>query len=101
LATSNAFSQQYFVKTANGKFTLNNKPLYYMGTNYWYGGLLGNTEKGKLRLPKELNFLGKNGIRNIRVIVGAEGVGQINGIERIQPPLQTRKGKFNPEVLKG
>jgi mannan endo-1,4-beta-mannosidase len=101
LATSNAFCQQYFVKSVNGKFRLNNKPLYYIGTNYWYGGLLGISDKGKLRLQKELNFLDKNGVNNVRIIVGAEGVGQINGIERIQPPLQPTKGKFNPEILKG
>jgi mannan endo-1,4-beta-mannosidase len=94
-------AQPHFIKTNNGKFTLNNKPHYFIGTNYWYGGLLGNTEKGKLRLQKELNFLSKNNVTNVRVIVGAEGSGQINGIERIQPALQPTKGKFNATMLNG
>jgi mannan endo-1,4-beta-mannosidase len=101
LSISNAFAQQHFVKTAGGKFSLHNKPLYYIGTNYWYGGLLGNTVNGKLRLQKELNFLNKNNVPNIRVIVGIEGSGQINGIERIQPSLQPTQGKFSTDMLNG
>jgi mannan endo-1,4-beta-mannosidase len=101
LSLNNIFAQPNFIKTANGQFTLNDNPLYFIGTNYWYGGLLGNTAKGKLRLQKELNFLHKNDIINIRVIVGAEGNGLVNGIERIQPSLQPTKGKFNIEILNG
>jgi mannan endo-1,4-beta-mannosidase len=101
LLISNAFSQQHFVKTATGKFSLNDKPLYYIGTNYWYGGLLGNTANGKLRLQKELNFLIKNGVSNVRVMIGAEGSGQINGVQRVQPALQPAQGKFNTDILNG
>jgi mannan endo-1,4-beta-mannosidase len=101
LSLNNIFAQPNFIKTANGQFTLNDNPLYFIGTNYWYGGLLSNTAKGKLRLQKELNFLHKNAVINVRVIVGAEGVGLVNGIERIQPALQTTKGKFNTETLDG
>jgi hypothetical protein len=62
LFLNNLFAQPNFVKTINGQFTLNNKPHYFIGANYWYGGLLGNTPKGKLRLQKELNFLSKNNL---------------------------------------
>lgn len=101
LSSSSTFAQQHFVKIANGKFNLNKKPLYYIGTNYWYGGLLGNTANGKLRLQKELNFLNKNGVSNVRVMIGAEGSGQINGVQRVQPALQPIQGKFNAEMLNG
>jgi mannan endo-1,4-beta-mannosidase len=101
LLISSALAQRQFVKSSNGTFSLFNKPLYYIGTNYWYGGLLGITANGKLRLQKELNFLKKNNVTNVRVIVGAEGSGQINGIERIQPSLQPMQRKFNTDMLKG
>jgi mannan endo-1,4-beta-mannosidase len=96
-----AFSQDNYVKTAHGKFTLNNKPLYYIGTNYWYGGLLGNTAKGKIRLQNELNFLNKHGITNVRVMVGTEGTGLINGVQRVEPALQPKQGAFDKSMLNG
>jgi mannan endo-1,4-beta-mannosidase len=101
LTIGNSFAQQHFVKATNGKFRLNDKPLYYIGTNYWYGGLLGNTANGKLRLQKELNFLNRNGVSNVRVMIGTEGSGQINGVQRVQPALQPTQGKFNTEMLNG
>lgn len=85
-------------------FYKNGKVLYFAGTNYWYGGLLAqgpDSAKGKIRLRKELDFLKKQGITNIRVLVGAEGFGMINGVERVKPALEPQKGQIDPEVLKG
>jgi mannan endo-1,4-beta-mannosidase len=90
-----------FVKVNSHQFVLNNKPLYYFGTNYWYGGTLGNTASGKIRLKKELDFLQKKGVTNLRVMVGAEGSGQINGVQRVKPPLQTKQGEFDLSLLNG
>jgi mannan endo-1,4-beta-mannosidase len=93
-----------FVKVRGHRFFLNNKPAYYIGTNYWYGSLLGlqkDKQKGIERLRKELDFLKSNGITNVRVLAGAEGKGQVNGVERVGPPLQPEKGVFDPEFLKG
>jgi mannan endo-1,4-beta-mannosidase len=93
-----------FVTVRGHQFFLNGKPYYYIGTNYWYGGLLGTEsekKKGKERLQKELDFLHRNGVDNLRVMVGAEGSGMINGIQRVQPPLQPEKGQFNEQVLEG
>ncbi len=97
-------AQANFVKVKGHQFILNGKPWYYIGTNYWYGGLLSlidNNSKGKKRLKKELDFLAANGVNNLRVLVGAEGSGQINGVQRVQPALQTKQGIFNAAVLTG
>lgn len=83
---------------------LDGKPYYYVGANYWYGGLLGlekDPQRGKLRLRKELDFLKSKGVQNLRVVAGAEGNGMINGVVRIGPPLQPERGKFDEAVLKG
>lgn len=95
---------QSFVQRKQQQFFLDGKPFYYIGTNYWYGGLLGlekDAKRGKLRLQKELDFLHAKGVENLRVVVGGEGSGLINGVERIGPPLQPKQGKFNEAVLKG
>jgi mannan endo-1,4-beta-mannosidase len=98
------YSQSPFVKVKDHQFILNNKPWYYIGTNYWYGGLLAIVKdpvKGKERLKKELDFLHANGVNNLRVLAGVEGTGNINGVKRVAPSLQTEQGKFNTDLLKG
>ena len=97
-------AQNGFVRVKNHQFFLDGKPYYFIGTNYWYGGLLGlekNPKRGKERLQKELDFLKANNVTNLRVVVGAEGSGLINGIQRIGPPLQQEKGKFDERILEG
>ena len=93
-----------FVTVKNHQFFIGNKPYYFIGTNYWYGSLLG-LEKGKKkgieRLRRELDFLKANGVTNLRIMAGAEGSGLISGIVRVGPPLQPEQGKFNTEILDG
>src|SRR6187549_3464732 len=99
-----ALAQAQFVKVKNGQFFVGDKPYYFIGTNYWYGTLLGlekDKKRGIERLRKELDFLKKNGVTNLRIMAGAEGVGLINGITRVGPPLQTAQGKFDESVLDG
>ncbi|HVG41026.1 MAG TPA: cellulase family glycosylhydrolase, partial [Chitinophagaceae bacterium] len=101
---SNVSSAQSFVQRKGHQFMLNNKPYYYIGANYWYSSYLGlekNKERGAERLRKELDFLKEKGVTNLRVLAGAEGNGQINGVPRVEPPLQPTAGKFNEEVLDG
>ncbi|MEP6924068.1 MAG: cellulase family glycosylhydrolase [Pyrinomonadaceae bacterium] len=93
-----------FVTVKGHQFYLNNQPYYYIGTNYWYGTLLGlekDPKKGAERLRHELDFLKSNGVTNLRVMAGAEGSGLINGVTRVGPPLQPEQGKFNEQVLDG
>ena len=93
-----------FVSVKNHRFYSGGNPYYFIGTNYWYGGLLGlekDKRKGIERLKKELDFLKSNGVTNLRVMAGAEGTGMINGVMRVSPPLQTEQGKFDESVLDG
>ncbi|MDQ2747538.1 MAG: cellulase family glycosylhydrolase [Acidobacteriota bacterium] len=93
-----------FVTVENHQFYLDGKPYYYIGTNYWYGTVLGlekDRRKGIDRLRKELDFLKANGVTNLRLMAGAEGAGLINGITRVAPALQPEQGKFDETVLDG
>lgn len=104
LSISLSYAQKDFVKVTNQQFVINEKPYYYIGTNYWYGGLLAlqkDPVRGKQRLIKELDFLEAQGINNLRVLVGSEGKGKINGVDRVDPALQSGHGIFNEEILKG
>lgn len=94
--------KQLFVKRNKQQFTIGDKPYYYIGANYWYGGLLAlqkDANRGKERLQQELDFLHSNGVNNLRVLVGAEGYDTINGVKRVSPPFQIEQGKFNDQVL--
>lgn len=53
-----------FVKVQNGHFIRDGKPYYYVGTNFWYGAILGSTGQGgnRKRLVKELDNMKKLGI---------------------------------------
>jgi mannan endo-1,4-beta-mannosidase len=102
--TVSIFAESQFVRVKEHQFFIGEKPYYFIGTNYWYGGLLGlekDKKRGAERLRRELDFLKKNGVTNLRVMAGVEGTGLINGVERIAPPLQPVQGKFNTEVLDG
>ncbi|MGZ5192263.1 MAG: hypothetical protein ACXWCZ_14735, partial [Flavisolibacter sp.] len=102
-----AVCAQTFVQRRQQQFFLEGKPYYYIGANYWYGGTLGIDSRKQGggssvdRLRKELDFLKSKGINNLRVMAGAEGAGLVHGVERVGPPLQTDKGKFDPDILKG
>ncbi|HEY5407184.1 MAG TPA: cellulase family glycosylhydrolase [Ginsengibacter sp.] len=99
-----ANAQSSFIKAKGSHFYLNSQPIYYVGTNYWYGGLLAlkeNKKEGIDRLREELDFLQKNGVTNVRVLGGSEGSGLINGVNRVGPPLQPEEGIFDPHFLKG
>src|SRR6187402_1851964 len=93
-----------FVTVKGHQFVADGKPYYFVGTNYWYGSLLGlekNKKRGVERLRKELDFLKQQGVTNIRLMAGAEGSGILNRVHRVGPPLQTEQGKFDERVLDG
>ena len=97
-------SAQTFVQRKGAQLVWDGKPYYYIGANYWYGSVLGlekDPQKGRERLRNELDFLCSKGITNLRVLAATEGEGQVNGVMRVGPPLQTAKGKFNTAVLAG
>lgn len=93
-----------FVTVKGHQFSVNGKPYYFVGANYWYGSLLGlekDEKRGVDRLRKELDFLKANGVTNLRLMAGAEGSGLLNGVMRVGPPLQPEQGKFDETVLDG
>lgn len=96
-----SFQASAFVQVTNGQFTINGKPYYYMGTNFWYGAILGSKGKdgNRQRLLRELDLMKKSGITNVRVMIGAEG--PEDEVHRVQPSLQVEPGKYNEELLDG
>jgi len=93
-----------FVTADGGKLYREAKPYYFVGANYWYGPLLGlekDKRRGVDRLRRELDFLKSHGVTNLRLMAGAEGIGFLNAVQRVGPPLQPAKGKFDQKVLNG
>ena len=90
-----------FVTQQNNLFFLNNKPYAFIGTNYWYGGFLLSDIKnnGKQRLVHELDFLKKNGINNLRVLLSAEGDSSYR--YRVYPSLQIHPLEYNEDGMEG
>nr|WP_320051900.1 cellulase family glycosylhydrolase [uncultured Acetobacteroides sp.] len=90
-----------FIKVSSTHFERNGKPYYFIGTNFWYGAILGSKGEGgdRKRLKKELDFLSKKGISNLRILVGADGP---NGVPtKVEPTLQTAPGVYNDTILDG
>jgi mannan endo-1,4-beta-mannosidase len=90
-----------FVQQNNGHFEIDGKPYYFIGTNFWYGAILGSTGQGgnRERLLQELDFFQKAGINNLRILVGADGLaGQA---VKVMPTLQTEAGVYNDTIFDG
>lgn len=101
LACSSPEKEPAFVKVENGHFAIDGQPYYYIGTNYWYGAILGSTGRGgnRQRLTSELDFMKANGIDNLRILVGADGE---EGIPfRVMPTLQKEPGVYNDTIFDG
>lgn len=88
-----------FVTVKDGKFYIGNQPYSYVGTNFWYGAILGSQGEGgdRARLLRELDFMKKNGINNLRILVGGDGADGITS--RIQPTLQKKPGVYNDDKI--
>jgi len=90
-----------FARVRNNQFVVNDQPYYFVGTNFWYGGILGSKGAGgnRERLIKELDFLKANGITNLRVLIGADGE---NGVaSKVEPTLQIKAGVYNDSIFDG
>lgn len=93
------YTYAQYVRTEHHQFTLNGKPYQYVGANYWYGGFLAydTANNGKLRLAKELDFLAKNGVTQLRIIAAVEGDSSYPF--RIYPSLQPQPKQYNETLL--
>lgn len=87
-----------FIQVKDNQFYKNGKPYHFIGTNYWYGAILGAKSGNRERLVKELDELKSLGITNLRVLVGAEGGDQDY---TVSPALQPKQGEYSQELLDG
>jgi mannan endo-1,4-beta-mannosidase len=93
--------EQAFVTQNGGHFEISGKPYYFVGTNFWYGAILGSVGQGgnRDRLLRELDFMHDAGINNLRVLVGADGpAGQA---VKVMPTLQQEPGVYNDTIFDG
>ncbi len=90
-----------FVTVENGQFIRDGKPFTYIGTNFWYGPILASEGRGGDidRLTRELDYLQAAGLRNLRVLVGADGADGV--FSRVEPTLQKAPGVYNDTLLVG
>lgn len=88
-----------FVYSEDGRLMLDGKPYTFIGTNFWYGPLLGAEGGNRERLSAELDLLQSLGIDNLRVLAGADGSRSIPS--HIEPALQTAPGVYNDSVMAG
>ena len=63
-----------FVAVRNGRFELQSRPYFYIGTNLWYGCYLSDPALpgGRQRMVRELDRLQSLGVTNIRLLAGSE-----------------------------
>jgi mannan endo-1,4-beta-mannosidase len=88
-----------FVRVKDGKLIRNGKPYRFIGMNYWYGSLLGMKNGDRARLARELDFLQKQGITNLRAMVGVEGISRNDS--HLKFPLQPKQSEYDDAVLDG
>lgn len=77
------------------------EPYYFVGTNLWYGPILGSAGRGgnRQRLLAELDSLQALGVTNLRILAGADA-GSKN-VTSVTPCLQEAPGVYNDTLLVG
>ncbi|QBN20352.1 glycoside hydrolase 5 family protein [Flavobacterium nackdongense] len=94
-----AQKQQPRITVKGTQFFKGDQPYSYIGTNYWYGSLLASKKVGdRKRLLRELDLMQKNGIDNLRILVGGDG-GKYD--YTVRPALQYEQGKYDQDLLDG
>ena len=101
LTAFNLSAKSDFVQVKDGHFVRDGKPYYYVGTNFWYGAILGSEGQGgnRERLCKELDHMKAMGIDNLRILVGSDGRDDISC--KVRPILQKAPGVYNDTILAG
>ena len=96
-----AQQQSPFVTVKDGHFERDGKPYYYVGTNFWYGAILGSEGQGgnRQRLCRELDEMKRMGIDNLRILVGSDGERGV--ATKVEPTLQVAPGVYNDTILAG
>ena len=93
-------TKQGFVKVDGTKFTVNEKPYYFIGANFWYGAYLGaDADYGdRDRLVRELDNLQRLGINNLRIMASSE---ESDFALPLSPPFQYKNGQYNETLFEG
>ena len=93
--------QSKFVSVKDGHFEKDGQPYYFVGTNFWYGAILGSEGQGgdRQRLCKELDLMKQIGIDNLRILVGSDGERGVT--TKVEPTLQVAPGVYNDTILAG
>ncbi len=89
-----------FIRVRGSHFVHDEKPYYYAGTNFWYGGYLGSpgATGDRRRLLRELDSLAANGLTNLRILAGSEE----SYLKRtLRPPIQRSPGVLDDSLLQG
>ena len=94
-------AQSPFVSVRDGHFVRDGRPYYYVGTNFWYGAILGSEGQGgdRRRLCRELDEMKRMGIDNLRILVGSDGERGV--ATKVEPTLQVKPGVYNDTILAG
>ncbi len=102
VCATNSTSSEIKAQFISGKVSPTAKKFHpYFGVNYWYGGFACvDSVKGLKRVQRELDFLRKNGINTLRVMISAEG-GNENYPYKINPSIQPTPMKYSEEILRG
>ena len=90
-----------FVQQRDGQFLIGRQPYKFVGTNFWYGAILGSEGQGgdRQRLCRELDNLHALGLDNLRILVGSDGE---HGVRtKVEPTLQRAPGVYNDTILAG
>lgn len=100
-ATKQAGETGGFVERKNAGFVLDDKEYRFVGTNFWYGAILGSEGQGgdRERLCRELDKLHELGLDNLRILVGSDGERGVT--TKVEPTLQEAPGVYNDTILAG
>ncbi|MFQ5445826.1 MAG: hypothetical protein ACE5FF_02735, partial [Saprospiraceae bacterium] len=92
---------QHFITVEGTQFRLDGQPLYFLGTNFWYGMNLASAGEGgdRDRLLRELDQLQALGVNNLRIMAASEGPDTAPW--RMVPALQPAPGQYNEDLLDG
>ena len=83
-----------FVQRQGTSFVVNGHDYRFVGTNFWYGAILGSEGQGgdRERLCRELDKLHELGLDNLRILVGSDGERGIT--TKVEPTLQVSPGVY-------
>jgi len=98
VAAQGAAVDRGFVTRDGTRLLRHGQPWRYAGANAWYLAWLGADEPGRARLGRELDRLHAMGVRNVRLLAGAEE-GPLRA--SVSPGFVDRDGRINTALLIG